>query len=375
MANYQSTKLSSLSCVLLVFTCLLAACGKPEPSATLPLVTLDQTRSELAIKQLQELSIEQNRKAIIFTERLKIAIEEFLATPNPQTQSALKASWQPAHESYLGSQLGLFVDSPAKSRLTFDIGAWPIQPGFLDSIDGYPDSGIINDVTIDVTAETLRLQHGITDREEVCLGYHAIEYLVFERPLVDYVIADDRAADDPVRRRRELLRLISIELNQDLAEISNTLPVQFSSEAGTLNSNQLLLDFLSSTRRYLQLAFRESNYLAYSSLADNSIQSAESHAPFSRTSAGALITELESLNQFTLIRVDLNPIFTALDATTAENYRSTLSSAIELMTDTQADEASRGNLPLMLSALLNQLEVFELMLQQYLQTEISSDRS
>ena len=59
------------------------------------------------------------------------------------------------------------------------IGAWPIQPGYLDSFGPHIHSGIVNDITLSIDSDTLRSQHLMTDSEEATLGLYAIEYLLF----------------------------------------------------------------------------------------------------------------------------------------------------------------------------------------------------
>ena len=346
---------------LLVFICLVFACEKTTPPAGPQSPPLDPL-IETAISQLNQVAIAKNRDAIIFGEHLQQATDAFLKVPDSQSMGILQATWRSAHQAYIGSQIGLFADSPAKSRLVFALDSWPVQPGFIDDIQGYPESGIINDMTIEITVATLRRQHGITDSEEVCLGYHAIEYLVFQRPLDDFIITEPQPSPDSrVVRRRQLLKLMVAEIIQDLTEVADTITMQF--RKGKQRSNSyILLNFVSRTREYLQLAFRESDYLLSQS------SSNRRHSLFSDTSVDSLDGELKALKQFTLDKVNLAPIFHALDEISARNYEVTLSAVIGLIGDSDADDAARANLPLMLSALLHQLEAFEVALQGHIQT-------
>ena len=61
--------------------------------------------------------------------------------------------WNQAHPLWLEAAL-LEIDTSYEN-----IDAWPIAPGFLDSLDDYPETGIINDDSLDISSEVLRHQH------------------------------------------------------------------------------------------------------------------------------------------------------------------------------------------------------------------------
>ena len=81
------------------------------------------------------------------------------------------------------------------------IDAWPLLPGFIDNLPGYPHTGIVNDMTLPMTSEVLRAQHQITDTAEVALGFHVIEYYAFTRRHQDFAGASTR--------RKQYLSLVS----------------------------------------------------------------------------------------------------------------------------------------------------------------------
>ncbi|MDZ7686655.1 MAG: imelysin family protein [Gammaproteobacteria bacterium] len=129
------------------------------------------------------------------------ATERFLASPRRETRAALQSAWHDAHREYAATLL-LLPQNPASQR-TGPIDTWPIEPGFLDSLPGYPDSGLINDTTITIDARTMRAQHGFTDPSEASLGFHPIEYYAFTRPLSDF---EPDPFNDSIDRRRRALR-------------------------------------------------------------------------------------------------------------------------------------------------------------------------
>lgn len=164
-------------------------------------------------------------------------LDTFLAQPTEDTLAATRAAWHRCHTRWhqleplltLGeSSPGLFGDL---REIAFQMDAHPIQPGYLDGLENYPYSGIVNDITLSINAQTLREQHGLTDEADVALGLHALEFLLWDergdRPVSDFE-PRTTAGDDPMNaertvdqlpdnRRRALVRLISQLLQDDLA--------------------------------------------------------------------------------------------------------------------------------------------------------------
>ena len=93
------------------------------------------------------------------------------------------------------------------------IEAWPISPGFVDSIENYPYSGIVNDSTIEITPDVLKAQHMITDPSEISLGFHVLEYYAFERT------RDLNGTEEVNKRRRSLISLVSELLVEEIKDV------------------------------------------------------------------------------------------------------------------------------------------------------------
>lgn len=167
------------------------------------------------------------------------AIEALLEAPDNKTLTEAREAWHQCHNAWhrLEPLLSLSDSNPglfgALAKRGFDIHAHPIQPGYLDSIEGYPYSGIVNDISLSLSASELRRQHGLTDHSDVALGLHALEFLLWgqagERPVADFT--HQESAEDPKRaeeltedqlprnRRRTLLRLTSQLLQDDLGAL------------------------------------------------------------------------------------------------------------------------------------------------------------
>ncbi|WP_347331521.1 imelysin family protein [Marinimicrobium locisalis] len=233
------------TCLLLISALLLWGCDSGEPESTTgapsepPAAPLGEPDPGLAESTLaawhqgtEWLSEAQSR-----CQSLHDNIETFLASPDQAGLDSARAQWHECHNRWhrLDPLLALADSNPGLfgelERVRFAVDAHPLQPGYLDSIEGYPYSGIVNDITLNLTARTLRDQHGLTDDSDVVLGLHALEFLLWGekggRSVKDYthqteprdeqLSAELTEGQLPNNRRRELLRLISQLLQDDLA--------------------------------------------------------------------------------------------------------------------------------------------------------------
>ena len=289
-------------------------------------------------------------------------INQFLGEPNQENLLLAQTAWQSAHENFLKLKPALLND---KDQLISRIDAWPIQPGFLDSLPGYPATGIVNDLSVEISVKELIHQHGITSDDEVSLGYHGLEYLLFERKVSDYIentgLADSRqslatasvapAETKNVKRRVLLLSTMVAQLAIDIDTFNSQSESEIDDQA---SASSTLAGLIRSLQKNMRQAFRESLLLNERDL---------SHGGYSGTSRSALLQELNALKSFTLGLVDLSALLTTLDKTNAKSFTVTLDQAIALAATQQPSETEQTKLDLTLSALLHQLEDFELALE------------
>lgn len=169
---------------------------------------------------------------------LQQAVAALLANPGDDTlqltRQAVISAQLAYRQFYFFSQLGVTepnVFAPV-ARANFTLAAQPIQPGYLDYFGPYPYSGLVHDIAVEINAETLQHQHGLTDAEDVVLGLYAIEFMLFgedgQRPASDYLPVTELTleqrqtgfkspAETPNERRRLLLEQQTSLLVTDLA--------------------------------------------------------------------------------------------------------------------------------------------------------------
>lgn len=193
MAHHQPALVFTVIGMLLVLT----GCLQEEPAT--PSVTASNVQLEMSRWQQ-----DKSERAVAAASQLAETCIRFSAQPNDETRQELQSAWIAAHERWLEAALLLQID--AGQQATID--AWPMLPGFIDALPGYPDSGIVNDMTLPMTSEMLRAQHQFTDLQELSLGFHVIEYYAFERELIDF--------RQTSARRHQLLKLAADLLLLDI---------------------------------------------------------------------------------------------------------------------------------------------------------------
>jgi hypothetical protein len=345
-----------LKTLLLLSLSLLASCHDSEGQDA---PFLETKMVDASLDRLRVFSIFQNKAAIQEAKNLQQAVSAFLDNVDLDHLQKLRSIWQSSHNKYLANQYGFFEPTETRRDLVFAVESWPIQPGFIDSLPHYPASGIVNDITLVMDLPTLRQQHGVTDREEVCLGYHAIEYLIFERNIEDFSTEGDQgetAHQGGIERRRLLLQLLSDELLHNLSQSAELMNRQFSRQED-VTSQDKIYQFLHSTAKALPGIQRESSLL---------FDLNTSHGHYSQTSLNSLTIELTTLEAFFLGDVDLMPILMSIDLISAANFEKTLLDAVALLKKPEAGEVEFAKLTLMISALGHQLDNFELILERNL---------
>ena len=171
-----------------------------------------------------------------------LSVDKFLADPTAQNLALTQNHWSNTavtSRSYLfAKKLSFLAPSNFEyiRQLNFKIDAYPIQPGFIDAFGEHKFSGIVNDIGMPITRESLNAQHGLTDASEVMLGLYALEYILFgedgTRQAEDFVKIHtlnrehldkgfQTTSELANNRRRDLLNLQTKIIQADTAELVN----------------------------------------------------------------------------------------------------------------------------------------------------------
>jgi uncharacterized iron-regulated protein len=166
---------------------------------------------------------------------LSVNIDGFLKNPDQMNLDNARESWLKLHSQLVGLEVywNFSTASESTKRLWFDLEAWPLEPGYMDSLPEYPHSGIINDLALTISEAALRSQHGATTSTEVSTGMHAAEYLLWQRSVEDYTPRTElnqverdnglNVSELSNNRRREMLGLIARLLVKDLTTLQQKL--------------------------------------------------------------------------------------------------------------------------------------------------------
>lgn len=155
-------------------------------------------------------------------------IVKLTEAPNAANLAAAKKAWLHARELYGRTETLRFHDGPIETREPL-LNAWPIDEAYVDYVEGRPGCGIVQDADRFPTlaAPLLVLANERGGEANICVGWHAIEFLLWGqdlsatgpgvRPFTDFVVGEGKNA----RRRGEYLRAVSGLLVQHLGELKH----------------------------------------------------------------------------------------------------------------------------------------------------------
>ena len=196
---------------LFLFCCLLFASCEPKISEKKDKAMNERKLSQILERERNKLLKETTQKINLLSKKTK----KYLKTLSDEDRLEWQETWRSAHESFIALTF-LPMDENFST-----IEAWPLTPGFVDSIKNHPYSGIVNDFTLEITPKVLKSQHMITAPSEISLGFHVLEYYAFER------ISEDLNGEKEVNRRREsLISLVSDLLVEDIKTLETESPMK-----------------------------------------------------------------------------------------------------------------------------------------------------
>ena len=134
-------------------------------------------------------------------------LASFMHHPTPLNQAETQQAWRIAYDAFLTSLIFSYLplqDPPdwhkqgiSYQDLLSQLDSWPIEGGYIDYIQNYPFSGIVNDLTLTIDETSLRSQHGFTDRSNASLGFHALEFMLWgnegQRTVYDFYPQENTA--------------------------------------------------------------------------------------------------------------------------------------------------------------------------------------
>jgi uncharacterized iron-regulated protein len=258
--------------------------------------------------------------------QLEGATHKFLQNSNREQLQTLQQQWLKTHHDWHRAAFYLRVGElhpdllPGLANSFANIHQQNMQAGYLDNIEGYPGSGLINDINMPITADNLRQQHQRFDTEEVATGLNAMEFELWYRSIKDFDATATPSQSSsieknqlPQQRRRVLLALLSKLLIEDIQELDSSWSTM-AERINTLDSNYI-------KQLYRQLAIMELRFLLNSLKTPHT---AFSHDNSWQTALWGNLQDLASHWSDSSTEKQLKTITNGLKATVTEEDRSAL---------------------------------------------------
>ena len=190
----------------------LAGCGNGEERAAL---------QRSVIRNYASIVHASYRDSLAGVRELGAAIGRFLDSPSAPALEAARRAWLDAREPYGQTEAYRFYGGPIDDVDGPEalINAWPLDEGYIDYVEGAPQSGIVNDRASYpvITPDLLVSMNESGAEENVSTGFHAIEFLLWgqdrsatgpgARPYTDYV-----EGESPNAARRAAYLRVAAEL-------------------------------------------------------------------------------------------------------------------------------------------------------------------
>ncbi|MFP6874997.1 MAG: imelysin family protein [Verrucomicrobiales bacterium] len=201
----------------------------------------------MAVKTYAQIVEATSMSAFVTAIELRKKIEALVTDPTPDNHVAAKLSWVQARLPYLQTEALFSYGSQAAA-----MNSWPVRPGYIDYIDGNPESGIICDPDgfPDLSPESLERMNGRGGEGNIATGYHVIEFLLWgetsglvargKRTHIDY---DPGKTKYAVRRGTFLVGccdLLIRQLTDQLAEWKADVPGNSRARFETLPTDEAL---------------------------------------------------------------------------------------------------------------------------------------
>jgi putative iron-regulated protein len=333
---------------------------------------LSASAKEIALEYVQQIDTDFEQAGIEI-EKFQSSIATLTDQTNIENLNLSKQAWLNAHSAYelttlhryYATQLIGEQNSLALMQLQYQINHWPIVPGYIDYVDGYPDSGIVHDINVNLDADSLREQHGSFDVSEVTLGFHAIEFLLWgydadfvARPATDFDAVLELTPKEiesgytleqlSNNRRRLFLTIVADTLVKDFLALQSLWldeEPSISQRIESISGTELIVILADSMSAMLtqELLLRS----LYPMLNGDFVESVQS--PYSRSTQNAVSSQLSGLERLLLERqtengTTLDLVFSAISDEFSEffyqNFDASKACLVLLYSSREGDSAS-----------------------------------
>ena len=336
---------------------------------------LSASAKEIVLKYVEQIDTDLIQAGIEI-EKFQSSIVTLADHVSSENLSLSKQAWLDAHSAYelttlhryFATQLLGEQNSLALMQLQYQINHWPIIPGYIDYVNGYPDSGIVYDINVTLDVDSIREQHGAFDIYEVTLGFHVIEFLLWgydtdsvARPAADFDAVLELTPEETEsgysleqlsnNRRRLFLAIAADTLVEDFRALQSLWLTEESSIRQRIESTSgtelivILADSMSAMLNQ-ELLLRS----LYPMLNGDFVESIQS--PYSRSTQNAVSSQLSGLERLLLEHqtengTTLDLIFSAISDEFSEffyqNFDASKACLVLLYSNRESDSAGTTN--------------------------------
>jgi hypothetical protein len=215
----------------------LAGCDQPAPppAAVEPAVMHESSERRALTGLLKTEQVERLRRLTVTAKIYRDAIDGLLGDPQEERLATAREAWTQLYRGFNEAVVVLACRASEDSQLAGllqQVDVFPILPGYIDGLKQWPDSGIVHDVSLPLTRDSLREQQAMTAQEEASLGFQVVAFLLYGEPGSPRLLADLSATsysedndlaeqDQPANRRRAYLHLASELLVEDVLQLAS----------------------------------------------------------------------------------------------------------------------------------------------------------
>lgn len=221
----------------LLVVLVLSGCDQSPAPVQEPVASISERSAEqMAVQALlgQE-QADRLRRLSASSRVFQDAINGLLGDPVDERLNTAREAWSQLYRSFNEAVVVLAcraAESPQLAAMLQRVDPFPILPGYIDGLQQWPDSGIVNDVSLPLSRESLLGQQGISAQEEVSVGFQVVGFLLFGEPDAPRTVLALSAVhtapeespltveEQPENRRRSYLALASALLVEDLLALS-----------------------------------------------------------------------------------------------------------------------------------------------------------